>query len=114
MDKKLSILLLMMSLIVFIVGDKPVIAIKPDEELNVAYEQEESLDSAGVRPIELLEPLIDSKIKPIELSEPLLDPKLKPIELLEPNPCEEIKQFDLEKRIREIEPKLHEERTEIP
>ena len=100
MDKKLSILLLMMSLIVFIVGDKPVIAIKPDEELNVAYEQEESLDSAGVRPIELLEPL--------------LDPKLKPIELLEPNPCEEIKQFDLEKRIREIEPKLHEERTEIP
>ena len=37
MDKKLSILLLMMSLIVFIVGDKPVIAIKPDEELNVAY-----------------------------------------------------------------------------
>jgi hypothetical protein len=27
MDKKLSILLLMMSLIVFIVGDKPVIAI---------------------------------------------------------------------------------------
>ncbi|MGI6702728.1 MAG: hypothetical protein ACOX42_01630 [Clostridia bacterium] len=96
------------------VKNSPALTIKPDEELNVAYEQEESLDSAGVRPIELLEPLIDSKIKPIELSEPLLDPKLKPIELLEPNPCEEIKQFDLEKRIREIEPKLHEERTEIP
>lgn len=114
MTKKFTILMMMMSLIVLTVGDKPGLAINSNEELNVAYEKKESLDSRSVKPIELLEPLPEPQIKPTELLEPLPDSQIKPTDLLGPDIKDEREKNDLEKRIEEIEPKLHEERSETP
>ena len=72
-----------MFLIMFAVSDNQGLAVESDEKIRI--EQDEVLpDEIGIRPIELLEPILDATIKPIELLEPILDTKLKPVELLEP------------------------------
>lgn len=111
--KKIFTLLLFMSVIMFTVGDEQGLAMESDGKLKKEHNEELS-DEIEIRPIELLEPILDSNIKPIELLEPILDSNIRPVELLEPKLNEETKLDELKEQIRETELKLHKDRSELP
>ena len=90
MIRRLLTLGMVMFLIIFAVSDNQGLAVESDEKIRIEHD-EELTDEIEVRPIELLEPILDATIKPIELLEPMLDTKIKPIELLEPKLSEETK-----------------------
>lgn len=113
MIKKTFTLLLFMSIIMFTVRDEQGLAIKSDGKLKKEHNGELS-DEIEIRPIELLEPILDPNIKPIQLLEPILDPNIRPVELLEPQLNEDTKLDELKEQIRETELKLHKDRSELP
>jgi len=100
--KKIFTLLLVMSLTIFTVGDEQGLAMESDEKLKIEHDEELSAE-IEIRPIELLEPVLDPTTKPIELLEAILDPNIKPVELLEPKLSEETKLDELKEQIRETE-----------
>ena len=93
MIRRLLTLVLVMFLTMFTVSDNQGLAMESDEKLKIEHDKELP-DEIEIRPIELLEPILDPTIKPIELLEPILDPKIKPVELLEPKLSEETKITD--------------------
>lgn len=67
---------IVMFLIIFAVSDNQGLAIESDEKIKI--EQDEELtEEIEVRPIELLDPILDATIKPIELLEPRLSEETK-------------------------------------
>lgn len=89
MVRKLFALVIMIFVVIFVVSHKQGLAMKSDEGTK-PENHKELADSRVVKPIELLEPILDPTKKGIELLEPKLDPKIKPAELLEPKLSEEI------------------------
>lgn len=95
---------IVMFLVIFTVSDNLGLAVESDEKIKDENDNK-LVGKVEVRPIELLEPILDATIKPIELLEPILDTKQKPIELLEPILNEEAK-LDEFKEIGNIENKI--------
>ncbi|MDY0236556.1 MAG: hypothetical protein RBR71_11025 [Gudongella sp.] len=89
---------IVMFLIIFAVNDNQGLAIESDEKIKIEH-HEELPDEIDIRPIELLDPILDATIKPIELLEPMLDIKIKPVELLEPKLSEETKSDELKEKL---------------
>lgn len=90
MTRRFLTLGMVMFLIIFAVSDNQGLAVESNEKIRIEHD-EEITDKVEIRPIELLDPILDATIKPIELLEPILDTKIKPIELLEPKLSEETK-----------------------
>ena len=61
-----------------------------------------------------IQPSVEPKIKPVELLEPMLDSITEPAKLLEPNFNQEVKPIEPKKPIIEVEPRLPNNEPRLP